>query len=328
MGSFTELRDAVSRDRTALRRDFFAALAEQVPQARGIFSPGASEVPASLIDALLWLLRTSPEGVLRPDTTQRLRAFALDFRRFGFPAAAYEDFAAAAARTLAPLGGSAAETLLDSAAEVMRREAEAADVAGIPAATAALVTSVDPRGPVTVVRLEAGMGLGYQPGQYVPAMAAGHQGEWHNLAPALPANPFGQLEFHVTDEFSPQVGGYVTLGAARGPELDLDDDAGLLIVAEGTGAAAAKAIVFALAQRSHRPDTHLVLRGDSYDDQVFSALAELHDWFRVSRAPLSEELARGRRVVVCGASTRVGEIADGLGVPAVRIAPDAPVSWD
>ncbi|WJY68882.1 hypothetical protein [Corynebacterium auris] len=338
MGSYTQLREKVGRDGEALRRSFFVDLAEHVPLARGIFPAEATTAPASLIDALLWLLRTSPGGSLSPATARRLRALALDFRRFGFPASAYRDFAAAAKRALAPLAGSQADALLNATAELMRSEAEAADAAGIPAATAARVASVDPRGAVTLVRLEAGMGLGYQPGQYMPVMAAGRQGEWRNLAPALPANPFGQLEFHVTDEFTPQVGAYVTLGAARGPALDLYSREDLLIVAAGTGAAVAKAIVFALAQQQDRPRTHLLLQAPSraahYDYQVFSALAELHGWFSLSRAPLGADIApelwRGRRVVVSGASTSVREIADGLRGAAslVEIAPDAPVTWD
>lgn len=345
MGRFSALVDYLDANSEVIRRRYFEELVGSVPDARGIFPAGTDTVPPSLVDALRWLLFQSPDGALTPAVARRLRTFALDFRRFGFPASAYSDFAAAAHRALEPAGLAevpAALAIVDATADVMQREAAAADTAGIPAATAAQVASVSERGSdgrVKVVRLEAGMELSYLPGQFVPVMDAARPGVWRNLVPALPANPFGQLEFHVTDEFAPVAGSYVTLGAARGPVVRCEPEEALLIVAAGTGAAAAKALAFGFLDSAERPDVHLRLqagtRRDHYDYRVFSALAEAHDWFSVSRAPLGPavppELWWGRRVVVSGASASVRAIASdlrGAGAGEVlEIAPDAPTMW-
>ena len=321
-----------------------------------MFPVSATTVPPSLVDGLSWLLLNSPYAQIPPDVNRRLRALALDLRRHGFPPESYATFAEVANDVVAASAHdrvrreeiAAATQVVRAAADIMAAEASAADLAGIPAATAARVTSVDTRGTggrFHVLRLEAGMALSYRPGQFVPVMRAGAQGEWTNLAPALPANPFGQLELHLDGGAAPEVGSWVTLGAARGPVYRPTPGGSTLIVAADTGAAVAKALVFGLAEAgpelSVRPAVHLVLladtRRDHYDYPAFTALAEATSWLRVTRAhlgtvqqqglraALGEELTRASEVVVSGASSSVAALNAPRG--ATVIAPDAPLHW-
>ncbi|MEX3504389.1 hypothetical protein [Corynebacterium sp. LK2510] len=347
MGTLTSLVARLDAEGEELRARFFAELVRTLPHARGVFPAGASTIAPSLLDALRTLLVSLPDaGVPLPDAIiHRLRAAALDMRRFGFPSSAYATFAEVLNRVLdAP----EAADVIDQAAAIMAHEADAADQAGIPPATAARIAHVEERGSdgrIKLVRLEAGIGLGYRPGQYVPVLPAGRQGAWVNLAPALPANPFGQLEFHVDGELDPVVGTYVTVGAARGEVLDVHAGERVLIVALGTGAAVAKALVFDILERadgaenSARPEIDLLLhapsRRDHYDVATFSAVAELHPWLRVHRAPLGAtvppELVDGRTVIICGPAAHAEPVAEalrgGAQSPVHVISPDAPQRW-
>ncbi|WP_291313970.1 hypothetical protein [Corynebacterium sp. UBA2622] len=355
MGDFTALTGRLDAAAPLLRERFLTTLISEFPAARGFFPESSTAVPRSLVDALSWLLRNTdpdtPDGPMFPEVVRRLHAAALDLRRFGFPPEAYPTFAEVAGRVLADTVPAPADEMgratwvINAAAAEMAREAAAADLAGIPAATAARVVSVDGRGPggrVKVVRLEASMPLGYRPGQCVPVMHVDRRGEWTTLAPALPSNPYGQLEFHVTDELPAGVGDYVTLGAARGPVVACGEGDQLVIVAAGTGTAAAKALVFGFLEQEARPRVHLVLLPGGagsvdagYDTEVFGALAHLHPWLRVTQAESPEVLALdlvgGRRVAVCGPSKSVGTLAHSLrgsgAAEVIELASDAPADW-
>lgn len=261
---------------------------------------GAVLMPQLLIDAAAWILTYSPTPDLPPGVVRRLHAWALDLRRVGFPSAEFPTVAGMLA-DVADFDANARAVILASAEE-MRRAAAEADVAGIPAASAAQVMEISReaahrhgrasrRGSgdtgVQVVRLESGMPVDYLPGQVLPVMQVGRQGVWRGLAPAMPSNSLGQLEFHVDGEVEPKVGSYLTLGAARGPSPALEGQRGL-IVAAGSGLAAAKSLVFALLERETRPQVHLIIAADSpadfYDLPTFAALAKAQDWLEVTRA--------------------------------------------
>lgn len=331
-----------------LRAAWFERFVGAFPQAGGMFAPGTSQMPSMLIDAAVSTLAASNGPDLPADVVQRLEALALDLRRTGFPSQEYPK----AAETLIEAAGTCGLTdqdagVLRAAGEVMARAASAADTAGVPPATAAQVTSVDFRGAVAVVRAEAGNEVAYLPGQAVPVMNAARPGIWRALAPALPANALGQLEFHIDTretgaDWAPEVGGYLTLGQGRGPVARVDKPA--LIVAPGTGLAAAKALVFDLVEREERVDVRLIVGAehteDVYDVHTFAALAAAHSWLDVTwvvergganewaaaglpehvrhlHAPLAQVAAGpgawwGREVYVCGGAEEVGVVAEGV----------------
>lgn len=328
-----------------------AKFVEAYPHAPMMLPPG-ERMPQMLIDATTWLLSHSPI-----ETTDRLRAIALDLRRTGFPAEEYPNamqllgdaIRTVAEDTGAEVGAGAEDptSALVAAGEVMREAASQADHAGVPAASAAQVTSVDDRDGVQIVRLEAGTRITYAPGETLPVMSPEAPGVWTGLIPALPSNPFGQLEFHIgTDtvastDLAVAPGAWLTLGAARGG-LQGFVDKQVLLVAAGTGLAAAKALVFHWLECGERPEVHLV-SDVTYDRAALDALAGAQDWLDVSwvvesrlGVPLEQVVSGpgmwwGRDVIVCADQARAAAITGALeeaGAENVQvIAHDATPEW-
>lgn len=348
---------ALTADASRVRAAVFERLVGAYgPAAAGMFPEGASQVPQVLLDACVFTLTHSHTPELTDAVAERMRAWALDLRRVGFPAAEYP----AVAGMVADASGADddARAALIAAAEVMREAAEAADLAGIAPAVAAQVTDVTQTlSGVALVRCESGMPVAYLPGQVLPAMQVGRQGVWRGVIPALPANGYGQLEFHVpradAGGFDLAVGDYLTLGAPRGAAPRLEGERAV-IVGVGTGAAAARALVFSLLERDTRPETHCILAGDApediYDAGTFAALAAAQPWLTVTLAaqregewrkvvtrrasasvervvaPLGELLADAGDVVLCGAESDLAELR-GLVSGAQVVAHDADPGW-
>ena len=317
-----------------------ARFVEAYPHASMMLAPG-ERMPQMLIDATTFLLSHSPT-----ETTDRLRAIALDLRRTGFPAEEYPNamqLLGDAIRTVAGETGinSGSDTedptsALVAAGEVMRKAASQADHAGVPAASAAQVTSVDVRDGVQIVRLEAGTRIIYAPGETLPVMSPESPGVWTGLIPALPSNPFGQMEFHISTgtDLAVAPGAWLTLGVARGG-LQGFVDKQVLLVAAGTGLAAAKALVFHWLECEERPDVH--------GRAALDALAGAQDWLDVSwvvESRLGASLEQvvsgpgmwwGRDVIVCADEVRAATITAALreaGAENVQvIAHDATPEW-
>lgn len=316
-------------------RAWRARFSEAYPQAEMMLPPG-DEMPPILLRTALAVLERPADKV-----RDELKALALDLRRTGFPAEEYPN----AVHMLIDEAGADAPELIQ-AAELMRDAASQADYAGVPAATAAQVTSVERRGEVQVVRLEAGTPVPYAPGQVIPVMSPNRPGEWTGLVPALPSNQLGQLEFHVPDEMQLQPGDWLTLGAARGGVRG-DVDRQLLLVAAEGGFAAAKALVFHYLEQPDPPEVHLVVGASGpegfYDTAALDALAKAQDWLDVTwiaetrvGAPLEQVVSGagmwwGRGVIVCANEERAVSLAAALEVAGARdvqtVAPDAAPEW-
>ena len=316
-------------------RAWRARFSEAYPQAEMMLPPG-DEMPPILLRTALAVLERPADKV-----RDELKALALDLRRTGFPAEEYPN----AVHMLIDEAGADAPELIQ-AAELMRDAASQADYAGVPAATAAQVTSVERRGGVQVVRLEAGTPVPYSPGQVIPVMSPNRPGEWTGLVPALPSNQLGQLEFHVPDEMQLQPGDWLTLGAARGGVRG-DVDRQLLLVAAEGGFAAAKALVFHYLEQPDPPEVHLVVGADEpegfYDTAALDALAKAQDWLDVTwiaetrvGAPLEQVVSGagmwwGLGVIVCANEERAVSLAAALEVAGARdvqtVAPDAAPEW-
>lgn len=316
-------------------RAWRARFSEAYPQAEMMLPPG-DEMPPVLLRAALAVLERPAE-----DVRDELKALALDLRRTGYPA---EEYPNAVQMLIDEAGADAPE--LSEAAELMRDAASQADYAGVPAATAVQVTSVEHRGGVQVVRLEAGTPVPYSPGQVIPVMPPNRPGEWTGLVPALPSNPLGQLEFHVPGEMQLQPGDWLTLGAARGGVRG-DVDRQLLLVAAEGGFAAAKALVFHYLEQPDPPEVHLVVGANEpegfYDTAALDALAKAQDWLSVTwiaesrvGAPLEQVVSGvgmwwGREVIVCAQEERAVSLAAALEVAGARdvqiVAPDAAPEW-
>ena len=319
-------------------RAWRARFSEAYPQAEMMLPPG-DEMPPVLLRAALAVLERPAE-----DVREELRALALDLRRTGFPA---EEYPNAVQMLIDESADAEADrTALSDAAQLMRATASQADYAGVPAATAAQVTSVERRGKVQVVRLEAGASVPYSPGQVIPVMSPKRPGEWIGLVPALPSNPLGQLEFHVPKEIPLAPGDWLTLGAARGGVREIAGRQ-LLLVATEHGFAAAKALVFHYFEQTPRPEVYLVVGADEpegfYDTAALDALAAAQDWLDVTwiaqsrvGAPLEQVVSGagmwwGREVIVCAQQERAVSLATALEVAGAQdvqtVAPDAASEW-
>lgn len=217
-----------------------------------------TEEAGTLIDALLTPALLSPT--------------ALDRRRLGLPPESYEEL-------VDPLGEALLKALWDRPGDIepiwaemadglysMAEIAREADLAGIPAATAAQVIGVTELestgsgtgsgsgtggssgsdGALLAVHLEAPMPVDYLPGQSLPVLVPGPYGEsggWHELTPALPSNRFGQLVFYVPSWWRwPEVGEYWTCGNARGEQFVFPEQGE--VDATGDRLAGARAAVF------------------------------------------------------------------------------------
>lgn len=212
----------------------------------------------------------------------------------------------------------------------MAAAAREADLAGIPPATAAQVIGVRPvagrpgaegvednKGTSVggagadggwAVYLEAPVPLDYAAGQTLPVLAGGAvpatpaasgsgpasapeaEPEWLELAPAIPANDFGQVVFFLPPGTpAPETGQLWTLGHPRGAALlpnTLATDGGPASL-DGTGErlAAARAEVFALAEKLQNseasPRVELVVDETGAKEPGLTALAETADWLEV-----------------------------------------------
>ncbi|AWB84723.1 hypothetical protein [Corynebacterium liangguodongii] len=311
---FSETIDLLRADAPRIRAELYAGIVGALPRGASMFPAGASEVSHELIDALVYTFTAAQRtGTLPEAAVKKLQAWALDLRRFGFPPEAYPVFARVVREALG--AGIAARLVLDEAAEEMARAAAAADISGVPPAAAARVVGVDKLGDISRVRLTAGMALSYAPGQFMPVMHTAEPGVWVNLAPALPANPFGQLEFHLRGELRPRLGDYLTLGAARGASPRLERGT-LHVRARSTGSAAAQAIIFAALELDAPPRTTVDL-DDSPATAAIRAAAGENGWLHLGPDDGAAE------VVVCGPAGEVGPHAAGD----VLICPDSPPDW-
>lgn len=325
-----------------ISRGWRTRFTDAYPHATMMLPPGEC-MPQSLIDATTWLLTNTPEDTteLPGEARQRLRAIALDLRRTGFPAEEYPNTVRMLADEIRAAGDVGDLPVLDAAAEVMREAASQMDHAGVPAASAAQVTGVDECDGVKIVRLEAGTRITYAPGETLPVMSPAAPGAWTGLIPALPSNEFGQLEFHIGADTDLAVapGAWLTLGSGRGG-LQGVVDKHVLVVAAGTGLAAAKALIFHWLEREDRPEVHLVSDA-TYDRAALNALAAAQDWLDVSWVvesrlgrPLEQVVSGagmwwGRDVIVCAGEERASRLRDAVdGAKNVQvIAHDAVPEW-
>lgn len=271
-------------DAQRIRAELHQAFTRRYPQGATLLPPGASEMPQVILDMAECAL-TQPQEDAEPKLTE----WALDLRRLGFPLGEYEMVAEMLAQ-VAELSEEDTSALIQ-AADYMRAVSEEADAAGIPAAYVVQVNDVRgagcPGDDISIVRAECGTDIPYAPGQRLPVMLAEHPGVWHEWVSAVPANPHGQVEFHVHSQEVPALapGALLVIGASRGEPIPLDGEV-LELTAEGTSVAAAKAVVFALLEQPERPRVTLHYLGDTdadrYELPVFQALARVNDWLTIN----------------------------------------------
>lgn len=155
---------------------------------------------------------------------------------------------------------------------------------------------------LAVIRLKTDGEIPYFPGQYVSVQIPQRPKLWRYLSPAIPSNPYGEIEFHVRRVsggwVSPAMVTETTVGdrwsispPLGGMNVDRAAGADVLMIAGGTGLAPLRAQVMEMAQRSNNPRVHLFVSGtypcDLYDVDTLWQLSLSNPWLTV--VPVTEK---------------------------------------
>ncbi|MBF6356435.1 flavoprotein [Nocardia higoensis] len=155
---------------------------------------------------------------------------------------------------------------------------------------------------LAIVRLQSDTPVPYQAGQYVPVAVPQRPKMWRYFSPAIPSNPYGEIEFHVRKVrggwVSPaivnetQVGDRWLIGGPLGG-LHIDRDSGkdVLLIGSGTGIAPLRAQLIEMSQRGVNPRVHFFIGGrypcDLYDVENMWQLSQSNPWLTI--VPVCEQ---------------------------------------
>lgn len=276
------------------------------PQARS-YAPGADDqTHISLAELLGALLDgTDAEGRVQESTLGTFRELSVDYRRFGATAGNILALGEAIRVELRELCADLpfetvliAERAVSATALAMSEAIDAADAAGEAAAAPARVVEVERRSRrYSVVRLQAESetALPYRAGQYVPVTADYLGNTWRYLTPSIPANEWGQVEFHLRSDrddiarllAGARPGDRWLIGTGRGDfgRRAMDSDSDLLFISHGTGLAPLRALLFELMNTTHPPRLHFFVGaeypGEHYELMGLWNLAATSPWLSV-----------------------------------------------
>lgn len=251
-----------------------------------------NDVAAALDEITAALRARVRHGSYPPVAARRLRDLARSHRGLGPAPAQHRAFTTCLLSVLRDglYDGAMLQTLRVPLAEAAAIMASAPDERRGPATWTARVLEVQRRArDVAVIRLHTPEPVPYLPGQHVAVNPRLLPGVWRRLWPSVPANPQGLLEFHVrvhpADPASrPLVattreGDEWTISAPEGNlgDFDPEPDEDLLMIAGGTGVAPLRSIIYAQADLSEPPRTHLVFGakspGELHDLRTLAELA-------------------------------------------------------
>ncbi|RVW01716.1 FAD-binding oxidoreductase [Rhodococcus spongiicola] len=295
-----------SAHRDHFARTFYTHFFARLPQCRSLFPASMDGQRVRFVAALEYIVR----GL---DDTDRLLAFLAqlgrDHRKYGVQRGHY---AAAANALLDAIREVDSDEPWSRAADTAWRElialitntmSDAADADNFPALWEATVVSHERvLRDLAVIRLECDSPIPYAPGQYVSVQIPQRPQMWRYLSPAIPTNPFGQIEFHVRRVsggwVSPAMVNQTSVGdrwrissPLGGLHVDVDSGRDVLMIAGGTGLAPLRAQVMDMAHRGINPRVHLFVSGvypcDLYDIETLWHLSLSNPWLTI--VPVSEE---------------------------------------
>ncbi|MEJ5998211.1 2-polyprenylphenol hydroxylase [Corynebacterium sp. H130] len=261
------------------------------PETRLWFPAHADDAHQNLVFALTYLLDNDPDEALVENLAREHRAFGLtpEIAESGFGIIGRAIHALAADLPYEDVH--AADQRLSWMLAVMTR---ALIEAGEPAC--GTVVDVQRRcRRVTVVRLECPVRPIYLPGQYLGVSSPHIQGYWPHLAPAIPANEGGFIEFHLFD--IPELQGLAVsqpgdqwfFGPAHG-NMAVTGKRDVLMIAQNTGLAALKSILLSMLSSGNTHRTHLYVGadypGELYDLASLWQIAATSPWLAVTPVSL------------------------------------------
>lgn len=292
---------------------FARALREADPDFRELFPRDASGVLGEFVRAMTWALETVEDA--RGDeaevaqVVEFARHLGADHRKLELSTRHHQRFGEALASTLRHLAGRGWDdrlsTTLGTAYRALSTALQEGAAAGQgPARVGATVVEVlRPTRDVAVVRLITDVMVDYHPGQYLSVLTPYTPGVWRRFSPSIPANPAGQIEFHVRDVPGGALSGSLVRGVGVGDRWVLARPLGLLevdrtepvrdvlMVAGGTGIAPLRCLLLDMMRHGFNPRVHLFYGarhpGDLYDLPTLVDLAATAPWLTIQ--PVSEE---------------------------------------
>ncbi len=289
-----------------LTQSFYSVLFANNPDVREFFPAAMEAQRERLVHAIAYVIDQldDPEPVLL-----FLAQLGRDHRKYGVVDAHYTAVGNALIFALKNFAGNEMWTdEVDNAwreaialiASVMMEAANAED--GPATWTGTVVEHKQVLQDVAVVRLQLDRPMEYGAGQYVSVTVPGRPRMWRYLSPAIPANPEGQIEFHVRRVsggwVSPAMVGQTNLGdtwlmgsplGALGVDRTRNRD--MLMIGSGTGIAPLRAQLMEMAMRANNPNVHVFVGGnypcDLYDIETLWQLSLTNPWLTV--VPVSEE---------------------------------------
>lgn len=329
---------------------FARALRAADPDFRDLFPRDPTPVLAQFVRAMTWALETTENARGDQAVTDEVVRFARhlgeDHHKLQLTARHHQRFGEALTSTLRHLAGPAWGEGLARTLATFYRVMSTALQQGVAAATgparvgATVVEVLRPTRDVAVVRLLTDTTLDYLPGQYLSVLTPYAQGVWRRLSPSMPANPAGQIEFHVREVPGGLLSGALVRSVAPGDRWVLARPLGMLevdrsepfrdvlMVAGGTGIAPLRCLLMDLMRFPDNPRVHLFygarFPGDLYDLPTLVDLAATAPWLTIQpvaeadedpwwagpRQELPRTLHRRQTGTVAEAVTRWGSWAD------------------
>ncbi|NKY52517.1 FAD-binding oxidoreductase [Nocardia vermiculata] len=149
---------------------------------------------------------------------------------------------------------------------------------------------------LAIVRLQSEEPIPYLAGQYVPVCVPQRPKMWRYLSPAIPTNPYGEIEFHIRGvrdgAVSPgmvaetQVGDIWRIAGPLGAlHVDTTSRRDVLMIGSGTGIAPLRAQLIDMGRRGDNPRVHFFIGGrypcDLYDVENMWQLSLSNPWLTV-----------------------------------------------
>ncbi|MCA2205450.1 FAD-binding oxidoreductase [Nocardia rosealba] len=288
-----------------LTRAFYGHLFAQDPRLRDLFPPTMDMQPKRLTTAVQFVLEHLDDF----DRAQRfLEQLARDHRKYGVEADHYDMAGLALLGALRTYHGNRWNRELDEGWRDVTIVISAAMAIGAnqdksqPYWEATVVGHRRVLDDLAIVRLQADSPIPFKAGQYVPIAVPQRPNMWRYLSPAIPANPYGEIEFHVRRVS----GGWVSpaivndtkvgdrwkiAGPLGGLQVDRESGRDVLMIGSGTGIAPLRAQLIEMSQRGINPRVHFFIGGrfpgDLYDVNNMWQLSQSNPWLTI--VPVCEE---------------------------------------
>ncbi|NNH75479.1 flavoprotein [Nocardia uniformis] len=279
---------------------FYGHLFAEIPALRELFPPAMDMQAKRVMTAIQFVLDNLEDW----DRAQRfLEQLARDHRKYGVEAAHYDIAGRALLSAFRSYNGTGQWnrgleegwrdiTILISASMAIGANSDKSQ----PYWEATVVGHRRVVDDLAIVRLQSDTPIPYLAGQYVPIAIPQRPKMWRYLSPAIPTNPYGEIEFHVrkvrTGWVSPaivnetQVGDRWMIAAPLGGlHVDLQARKDVLMIGSGTGIAPLRAQLIEMGRRGINPRVHLFMGGrypcDLYDVENMWQLSQSNPWLTV-----------------------------------------------